>query len=104
VAHATPDVKAFAHLAALEFEGPILRYSRRLALLRLAEKMNIGRFEANLMIALIQHRLNEEMIPDSHNQEASPRPSAFARLLPLITFLVVQSAIIWGTWRIFASF
>lgn len=36
--------------------GPILRYSQRQALLKVAARLGIGRFEANLFIAAVQHR------------------------------------------------
>jgi len=100
-AYSTPDVGAFAQLAAMEFEGSILRYSRRLALLKMAEQMKIGRFEANLIIALIQHRLSTgETGPTA--QEAATTPPRFGRFLPLATFLLLQTAIIWGIWQLFA--
>lgn len=34
----------------------LLRYSQRAKLLRRAQKLGIGRFEANLVIATVQHR------------------------------------------------
>jgi hypothetical protein len=96
-AHATPDVDSFARIALLQFEGTILRYSRRLALLKIAGQMNIGRFEANLIIALIQHRLNNgEIEPDTQVQSTAVSSSFPRFLVPLTTFVLLQSAIIWG--------
>lgn len=46
----------FAKLVAGRLEGPILRYSQRVALLRQAAILGIERFEANLIIAAVQHR------------------------------------------------
>jgi hypothetical protein len=46
----------FAQLVAQELEGPVLRYSKRQELLREAERRGIGRFEANLIIAAVQHQ------------------------------------------------
>lgn len=37
-------------------DGPILRYDERSRLLRRAEELGLGRFEANLLIAAIQHQ------------------------------------------------
>lgn len=37
-------------------DGPVLRYSNRLRLLRRAEQLGIERFEASLIIATVQHR------------------------------------------------
>jgi hypothetical protein len=46
----------FAQLVTRELEGPVLRYSKRQALLREADRRGIGRFEANLIIAAVQHQ------------------------------------------------
>ena len=66
----------------------------------MAEQMNIGRFEANLIIALIQHRLNETGAGAGSATQQAPQVSfSLVGLLPLITFLFVQSAIVWGIWH-----
>jgi hypothetical protein len=54
----------FAELVAHSLEGPILRYSNRQALLAEAERRGISRFEANLIIAAVQHQ-----------SDRAPRPS-----------------------------
>ena len=41
-------------------DGPILRYDERSRLLRRADDLGIGRFEANLLIASVQHRRRGE--------------------------------------------
>jgi hypothetical protein len=45
----------FSHRVAARLDGPVLRYSNRVALLKEAGKLGIGRFEANLLIAKVQH-------------------------------------------------
>lgn len=47
---------AFAQLVSQELDGPVLRYSKRQQLLREADRRGIGRFEANLIIAAVQHQ------------------------------------------------
>ena len=42
-------------------EGELIRYSRRVKLLKLAERLGIERFEANLIIAQTQRRIAREM-------------------------------------------
>src|SRR5438105_7356415 len=73
-----------------EMQGPVLGYSKRVALLKEAARRGIGRFEANLIIALAQHH------------QRRPIPSAIADRKPnvtgLLTFLIVQSLILWGVW------
>jgi hypothetical protein len=46
----------FEQFVAAELAGDVLNYSRRLELLAEAERLGIGRFEANLVIAEAQHR------------------------------------------------
>src|SRR4051812_48908230 len=49
----------FAASVANAVEHSTLRYSRRLALLKEADQLGIERFEANLIIAMVQHRLGQ---------------------------------------------
>ena len=49
-------VEAFAAEIERAVEGAVLRYSRRMELLRRARWLGIGRFEANLIIATVLHR------------------------------------------------
>jgi len=89
---------SFGQIAADEIRDGVLPYSRRLGLLGTAQDLGIGRFEANLIIAAVQHRTTE-----AHGNRAT---SATFRLplrrsLPLLTFLLVQSLILAGLWGIF---
>src|SRR5688500_7145261 len=52
-------VRTFAYQVALATTGPVLRYSQRLQLLSLANGAGIARFDANLIIAAIEHRPRE---------------------------------------------
>ena len=47
----------FAHLVRERMDGPVLRYSHRTRLIRAAEQRGICRFEANLIIAAVQHEV-----------------------------------------------
>jgi hypothetical protein len=60
-----PDIlpeHEFTRLAATRIQAGVLRYSDRVALLSAAEKMGIGRFDTNLLIALAQHRQQRRMV------------------------------------------
>ena len=46
---------AFASAVRECLDGPVLRYSLRKALLKQASRLGVGRFEANLVIAEVQH-------------------------------------------------
>ncbi len=77
----------FAQSVVTAIQGRTLRYSRRLRLLAEADKLGIERFEANLIIAMVQHRLNA--LPSQVDQP--PR-----RLITLLTVLAVQACIAAG--------
>jgi hypothetical protein len=74
----------------------VLTYSDRLELLDEAEKLGIGRFDANLIIAAVQHR---------HAPRAIPEPVRVIRGIRLLdvmmTFLIVQVFILFLGWIVF---
>jgi hypothetical protein len=57
---ADTGVRGFAAAVSAAMDGPILRFSRRQELIRQAETLGIRRFDANLLIAAVQHRLGSE--------------------------------------------
>jgi hypothetical protein len=72
-----------------------LRYSQRLDLLKEAGRRGIGRFEANLMIASVQHRLK--------SQSPSPARRQPLRMTGVLAYVLVQTMILWGMWRVTRS-
>jgi hypothetical protein len=58
----------FARLVAGRVEGGVLRYSARAQLIATAQALGLGRFEANLVIAAVQHH--------SNGSDTSPPPGA----------------------------
>lgn len=68
--------ETFARQVEQAADDALLRYSQRMTLLRQAEHMGIGRFEANLIIAVVQHQ-----IPHSSSPRTQRRP------LPLWTLV-----------------
>ena len=68
-----------------------LRYSDRLELIKHAASRGIGRFEANLLIASVQHRQHAVIRP--------PQTGRRRRLAGVIGFAIVQTMISWGAWR-----
>lgn len=67
----------------------VLRYSQRLAFLRAAPRFGLNRFEANLAIAVVMNRRGVQA-----TQEPTDRSFASA----IATFVVVQAALVLGTW------
>jgi hypothetical protein len=53
----------FAELVRQHLGGPVLCYEDRQSLLRAAARLGIGRFDANLIIAAMQHRAEGKHIP-----------------------------------------
>jgi hypothetical protein len=50
-----PRVDPFVELIRKSFDGQLVHYSTRLRLFREADRRGIGRFQANLLIAAVQH-------------------------------------------------
>ena len=63
----------FADLVARQMVGPLLPWSTRKSLLRQAARRNIKPFEANLIIATVQHRLGPAAIIPRAVPPARPR-------------------------------
>jgi hypothetical protein len=83
--------QVFGAVVARHARDPVLRYSTRLNLLRLAQKLGIGRFDANLIIAVAQHRA-EKCAP------LTPVKSSWW-ITPL-AIAITQGAIIFSAWLI----
>lgn len=73
-------------------KGP-MRYSRRLAMLKTAAAMGLGRFEANLILAIEQNR------QVSTNIDSPARDWSFA--CAFASFLLLQALILVSAWWIF---
>jgi hypothetical protein len=84
----------FGRLVTGRLQNGILRYSARGQLLVAADGMGIGRFQANLIIAAVQHRAE----PPPHEPLSARRilnPLALA-LIVLVQALIALTA--WGVW------
>jgi hypothetical protein len=80
----------FEKCVASQLTGGVLRYSTRVALLHQAKRLGIGRFEANLIIASIQHRFGR--------QRPTPSPRRFHLPATLTTVIFAQTAIVLTLW------
>jgi len=89
------DVPAFTAMAQ-EVEdamaGGILRYSDRLKLLKRAEHFGIRRFDANLLIAMVQNRVAQE----SGDDDLPPPKPSWLRITAIV--LAVQTCIVAAAW------
>lgn len=85
----------FAHHVAIATAGPCLRYSQRLQLLDLAQRDGISRFDANLIIAAIEHHSVSHRKPVEKSVASTATSS---RALMLTTALAVQLAIVLVGW------
>jgi hypothetical protein len=92
---ATPevaDVKSdFAEKVADSLDGGFLRYSKRTQLLRQAALLGISRFEANLIIALEEHRAGTGWTPDRERARRT-FPTTW------VTFILIQLVIVGAIW------
>jgi hypothetical protein len=80
----------FAREVADRLDGPVLRYSNRVALLRRAGELGIGRFEANLVIAAVQHQCRGRLA----RPPARPNPL----LRGIAAAVAVESIIVAAAW------
>ena len=87
----------YVHRTLAPRPGGVLRYSERLAMLKEAGARGIARFEANLIIASVQHRLQITSPPMKR-----ARRRRFA-LTGVLAFLGVQGMILLGYWRMLRS-
>jgi hypothetical protein len=80
----------FADYVRARLDGPILRYSQRLTLLKEAQRQGLGRFEANLVIAKVLHQ-------EGMGQTYELRPKSTWLGMALVIALL-QSLIVAGIW------
>jgi hypothetical protein len=86
----------FLQLVLDHLDGGLLRYSVRARLLRQAERLGIGRFEANLIIATAQHHRRGIA-------SAAPPPERTPTGLLLAAAVLLQAGIVAGVWRLMAT-
>lgn len=94
-------VRAFAKAVSEAMDGPILRFSRRQELIWQAESLGIRRFDANLLIAAVQHRLGSEravaVVP------SKTKHSAWRIALPVGLAIALQAIIVLSVWGLLHS-
>ena len=92
---------AFAEEVAARMNGPVLRYSQRKALMSAAQRVGIGRFEANLIIAAVRHR--QVAGHASHVPAENAVPRRALSFVPVVVVLAVESLVALGIWRIWSA-
>ena len=85
--------RTFAALVRERMDGPVLRYSHRTRLLRAAERGGIGRFEANLIIAAVQHEAGANRPASARRDTGYPRMRG-----TLVAIAATQSLIAMAVW------
>ena len=92
LAQITPstDARPFLRQVRQTLDGNLLHYTDRMRLLADADRMGIARFEANLLIATVQHRAHTEPSQSTTPPAlvATPHGSRIARIVVLTSFLV----------------
>ena len=90
----------FAESVIASMDGPVLRYSSREALIEEALRRGLGRFEANLIIAAVQHRIQEKA-------GKTARPKSLSRGAALIGAIclagLAQTLIVLAVWSFFRA-
>ena len=91
--------QAFAERVAAGLDGPVLRYATRRTLLRDAGRTGIGTFEANLIIAAVQHERRSACVPTQAPQEPA-RARGLIGFGTLLVIFAVEAAVALGAWRV----
>jgi hypothetical protein len=91
--------QAFAERVAAGLDGPVLRYATRRTLLRDAGRMGIGTFEANLIIAAVQHERRGAGVPTQAPQDPA-RARGLMSFGSLLVIFAVEAVVALGAWRI----
>lgn len=90
-----PRLRQFTRAVQIQLREPVLRYSRRMALIQSAEKLGIRRFDANLIIAALERREMNTRKPES------ARPSRSAGWIAWSLAGAVQAGILCTAWWLF---
>jgi hypothetical protein len=89
-------LRLFADEVAETIDAPqVLRYSNRQRLLRRARQLGVGRFDANLIIAAVQHRRGDERRSQAP-EGVRLNPSKWLRFAALL--IAVQLVLVAGGW------
>jgi hypothetical protein len=91
--------REFSRLAANAMEGDVLRYSSRLELMAHASRLGIEPFEANLLIAMVRNKAQDQM--ELQRKLSSPKQRAEKGRM-VLAFLLMEAAAILGTWWVLA--
>lgn len=89
--------EAFAAEVERSLESGVLRYSVRARLLREARQRGLGRFEANLIIAAVQHRRSMQPL-DTKGFGCATDDARAHWWQPVATFLLAQGLILLTAW------
>jgi hypothetical protein len=96
-----PRADAFADEVATSLDGPVLRYSQRRGLIRTARRLGMGDFEANLVIAAVQHERRSAPVAAASKLDEKPRSGLrLPDLAPLLVVIAVESMVGLGIWRV----
>lgn len=87
-------VRRFAVEVLHRLDGGVLRYSERLRLLRLAQRLGIGRFEANLVIAVMEHRRRTMATPIRAARRRWPAIALVAATVQALIVLAVAAMLL----------
>jgi hypothetical protein len=94
--------QAFAEQVAAGMDGPVLRYATRRKLISDAGRLGIGDFEANLIIAAVQHERRRVAEPTAPPNPTQTRQSAWS-VASLVVVIAVESLLALGVWQIWMA-
>ena len=98
----TSKARRFADRVEAALEGPVLRYATRRALMSEARRLGIGDFEANLIIAAVQHERRRAGPAGAATIErpGERRQGRLRSLGPAALVVAVESLLALGLWQV----
>jgi hypothetical protein len=91
--------REFAERVAEAMDRTVLRYAARRSLLRQAGGLGIGGFEANLIIAAVQHERRKAGVPNVGSAPDVPNGLTWS-LAPLLIVIAVETLVALGFWQV----
>ena len=99
--HTASKARAFAERVKAGLDGPVLRYANRRKLISEAWRLGIGDFEANLIIAAVQHeRRRVGPVAAVTLKRPAGKPGGRLRsLAPVALVIAVETLLALGLWQ-----
>jgi hypothetical protein len=91
----------FAREVLERLDGPVLRYSMRLELHGIARRLGIARFDANLIIAQVQHRAGGGVSDETDDDDDDDELRGSSCISGVLLVVVIETLVVASGWAVF---